>query len=453
MEQIIAKLLELSISASYLIAVIIILRLILRKAPRSVFCFMWALAGLRLAVPFSFESIFSLIPKTQSKTAIQSIATVQADRVITNSAIQPESIGIFEIGFYIWIAGFLVMLIYMLTSYLLLKRQVRESAKLRDNIWICDQLKSPFVVGIIRPRIYIPSAMNEKDIEYVLAHESSHLKRLDNIWKPLGFVLLSIYWFNPLCWIAYWLFTKDIELACDERVIKDYNISDKKAYSTTLLEYSIGGHIASACPLAFGGSDIKQRIKRIVSYKKPAVWVIVISITACVVTAVCFMTEPISAAENKEDVTQTAAEVATAIAPTTEAETTEAPATEPTTEPITEQATEPPTEEVTEPESSDEQYYEQNDYSESYDNYDDSYIDYGYSDDSYSDNSYTDDDYSDNNSNHLVEITPFEYKPDDYYYQISYSSSSNNTVAGSYNPMEEISEKYGNVLKWDINTP
>ena len=186
------------------------------------------------------------------------------------------------------------MLIYMLASYISLSRRVRERIRLRDNIWICDRIKSPFVLGIFRPQIYILSEMSENEVEYVVAHEKTHLKRLDNIWKPLGFVLLCVHWFNPLCWVAYWLFNKDIELACDEKVVSGLDAKGKKEYSTALLMCSTARYSISACPLAFGENNIKQRIKNVLSYKKPAFSVIVIAFAACAAVAISFMTDPLS---------------------------------------------------------------------------------------------------------------------------------------------------------------
>ncbi len=186
------------------------------------------------------------------------------------------------------------MFLYMLLSYVILARRLRERIKLRDNIWICDRIKSPFVFGIFKPQIYLLSSMSEEERKYVIAHENTHLKRLDHIWKPLGFLLLCIHWFNPFCWLAYWLFNKDIELACDESVIRELDAKGKKGYSTALLMCSSVRHSASACPLAFGENNIKQRIKCILDYKKPAVRVIVITFAACIAVAVSFMTDPLS---------------------------------------------------------------------------------------------------------------------------------------------------------------
>ena len=226
------------------------------------------------------------------------------------------------------------MLIYMLFSYLHLHLKLRESVVIKDNILICDRISSPFVFGIIRPRIYLPSALNDEEKTYVIAHEQAHIKHYDNILKPLGYLILSIHFFNPLCWIAFRLFTKDIELACDERVIKNYDIQDKKGYSTALLSCSIECNFLSACPFSFGESGLKQRIKSVLGYKKPSVRIVILSSAVCILTAMSFMTNPITSAleinsDNQESAIDNLKKLSFNFAepPTT------APATEPTTKP------------------------------------------------------------------------------------------------------------------------
>jgi len=206
----------------------------------------------------------------------------------------------------LWPIGILGMLFYAGFSYLRIRRKVREAAPLRDNIWLCDYVDSPFILGIFRPRILLPSSMTPSEMQHVIAHEQAHLKRLDHLWKPLGFVLLSIYWFNPALWVAYILLCRDIELACDEKVIKEMDTDDIKAYSTTLLNYSISRKIISVCPLAFGEVNVKRRIKNVLHYKKPAFWIILASVAACAVVAVCFLTNPKQDEQIPPAATQTA---------------------------------------------------------------------------------------------------------------------------------------------------
>ena len=192
----------------------------------------------------------------------------------------------------IWLCGIGCMLLYTAISYLRIYKRVKESAPLFKNVRVCDRIDSPFILGIVRPKIYLPSDINEADREFVLAHERAHLKRFDHIWKPLGFLLLSVYWFHPLLWVAYILLCKDIEYACDEKVIKELGADRKKNYSTALINCSVSRKMISACPLAFGETGVKGRVKSVLQYKKPAFWIIVASALLCIVMVVCFLTNP-----------------------------------------------------------------------------------------------------------------------------------------------------------------
>lgn len=305
MNEIFVKIFNMSFVSLWLILAVIILRLLLRKSPKWIRCVLWAMVAVRLIVPFSFESGFSLVPNAQAlnESSYSSTAYISSDigdvvgNLSADSAEQAENTfpDILEIASLVWAAGTVIMFLYMLLSYVILAGRLRERIKLKDNIWICDRIKSPFVFGVIRPQIYLLSSMSEEERKYVIAHETTHLKRFDHIWKPLGFLLLCIHWFNPFCWLAYWLFNKDIELACDESVIRELDAKGKKGYSTALLMCSSVRHSVSACPLAFGENNIKQRIKSILDYKKPAARVIVITLAACFAVAVSFMTDPLSA--------------------------------------------------------------------------------------------------------------------------------------------------------------
>lgn len=310
MEAIFLKILNMSITASWLVLAIVILRLILKKAPKAISVFMWALVGVRLICPFSFESILSLIPS--SETVPQDIIYSEAPAIhsgvpIFNSTVNPiisenlaPEVGasvnpmqiIAFVASVVWIVGIVAMLLYTVISYFRIHRKVREAVPYQDNIWLCDHIDTPFILGVIRPRIYLPSNMNEQDIEYVIAHEKAHLKRHDHWWKPLGFLLLTVYWFNPILWIAYILLCKDIELACDEKVIKDMGTEIKKPYSEALINCSVPRKMISACPLAFGEVGVKGRVKSVLNYKKPAFWIIVVAVVASIVVAVCFLTNP-----------------------------------------------------------------------------------------------------------------------------------------------------------------
>ncbi len=398
METVFLQFMNMSITASFLIIAVILLRLIFKNIPKWIRCLMWAMVGIRLAVPFSVESVFSVIPNAQSydSTSVSSTAYVATDVGAYSQNVANEVVNspfsLLSVISILWIVGIVIMLGYMLASYIRVHLLVRESVKVKENIWMCDHIGSPFVLGVINPKIYLISGMNKKEIDYVVAHERAHLKRYDNIWKPFGFVLLCIYWFNPLCWLAYHLFNKDVELACDEKVIKDLGKKSKKAYSNALLSCSAESKLISACPLAFGENNVKQRIKNVLSYKNPKVYVVVGALTVCAVVGVMFMTNPLSVSANNDtaknsensimNVTddvdkfeETTVEVVTEPEPSTEP-TTVAETTVKVTEPV---VTEPETvsEEVIE-ETVSEEYYEES-YSDDY--YDDSY----YSEDTYGD--------------------------------------------------------------------
>ena len=201
----------------------------------------------------------------------------------------------------LWLPGVLCMLAYGGISYLRIRKKTREAVWYTDNIWLCDRVKTPFILGTFRPRIILPSSIQADAAEHVIAHEKAHLKRLDHVWKPLGFLLLSLYWFNPVLWVAYIFLCKDIELACDERVIRKMDTESIKSYSFTLLNYSISGKMISVCPLSFGEVHVKKRIKNVLHYKKPAFWVIVLAVISCLTVLVCFLTNPIVPDTTKEE--------------------------------------------------------------------------------------------------------------------------------------------------------
>lgn len=311
------KLLNMSVVAGWLILAIAAIRPLLKKAPKALMCALWALVALRLILPFSLESTLSLIPSAQtvSPDIIDSQQpSIHSGIPAINSAINPvlsssfapdSAAGGNPLGIWtfaaavIWLAGMAAMLVYAAISYLRLRRKVREAIPLRDNVRLCDHIKTPFILGVIRPHIYLPSDMDEADTSYVIAHENAHLKRRDHLWKPLGFLLLAVYWFNPLVWLAYIFLCRDMELACDERVIKGMGLAGKKAYSQALLSCSMPRRMIAACPLAFGEVGVKERIKTVLNYKKPTFWVIVVAVAACAVVGVCFLTNPTTTISDK----------------------------------------------------------------------------------------------------------------------------------------------------------
>lgn len=310
MNAVFIKLLNMSITASWLVLAVILLRFFLKKAPKWIMGVLWGFVAIRLICPFSLESIFSLVPSTEpipQNIILSEYPAINSGLPIINQTINPilseslapnagDSINPMQIivsaASVVWIIGILAMLLYTFISYVRIRRKVCEAVPLKDNIWVCDHISTPFILGMIRPRIYLPSSMNEEDIEYVISHEKVHLKRKDHIWKPLGFLLLSVYWFNPILWVAYILLCKDIELACDEKVIRQFGMEIKKPYSDALINCSVPRKMISACPLAFGEVGVKERVKGVLNYKKPAFWVILVAVIICIATAICLLTNP-----------------------------------------------------------------------------------------------------------------------------------------------------------------
>ena len=311
------KLLNLSISASWLVLAVLVLRLVSKRSPKWVNVLLWGIVALRLVLPFSIESALSLIPsaETVSPAAVQfdPAPTITSGVSVIDNAVNPSLSEHFsavptasvnplyvwtEIAGWVWLIGLGAMLLYALVSYLRLRRRVSVSLPVQDHIYLCDAISSPFILGVVKPHIYLPSGLDEVQRQNVLAHEQAHLARRDHWWKPLGFALLAVYWFNPVLWLAYTLLCRDIELACDERVIRTMDESAVKTYSTVLLACSMPRKAVITCPLAFGEVGVKERVRNALHYKKPAFWVVAASVTVCVVVAVCFLTDPPIPAES-----------------------------------------------------------------------------------------------------------------------------------------------------------
>ena len=316
MESLFIKLINLSIYASILVAVVLLLRLVSRRSPKWVICLIWALVGIRLVVPFSIQSSFSLLPQSEpvSGTALfKTVSLSQAQEGIVSSgaasvteASRSGISSVFHILSYIWLFGVILMLLYGVISYIVLRKTLRTATLYDDGIRQSEKVDSPFVLGFLRPTIYIPYTLFGKDLEYVLSHEKTHIRRKDHLWKPAGFLLLSVYWFNPAIWLAYAALSKDIELACDESVIRSLDKDERKNYSRALLNLSIRQKLITACPVAFGKTAVRNRVDHVMNYKKPALWSVVIMIACCVAVGICFMTEPKkqNAATNEIDETQ-----------------------------------------------------------------------------------------------------------------------------------------------------
>lgn len=318
MEQVFIELLNMGLTATWVVLAVLAVRALCHKAPRSLVVALWGLVGLRLVCPFVMESVLSLIPSAEIVSPDILLAEqpkIHTGVAMLNSTVNPilsEHLApeysiwgapipgasanpmqiIAFVAAVIWIVGMGLMFTYSLTSYLWLRHKVKVSLCYRDNIYICDSIATPFVFGVIKPRIYVPSGMEEEQMNCVIAHESAHLKRKDHWWKTLAFFLLSVYWFQPLLWISYLLFSKDIERACDERVVREMEPEDRKRYAEALVSCSLQKRRMFACPLAFGEVGVKNRVKSVLNYKKPAFWIVAVTIAAGLAVAVCFLTNP-----------------------------------------------------------------------------------------------------------------------------------------------------------------
>lgn len=311
MNELFLKIINMSISASWLILAVLILRLVLKKAPKWVNVLLWGIVAVRLICPLSFESALSLIPSSETIPLDIEMAakpTIDSGVPAINSVVNPvlssfappqhvlTSANPLQIWIpilnIIWLIGVGALLLYTAVSYWRLCRKVDTAVRYKGNIFQSENVSSPFVLGIIKPRIYLPFNMNGQDLEHVVAHEQAHIRRKDHWWKPLGFLLLTIHWFNPLMWLAYVLLCRDIELACDEKVIKELGNEQGADYMQALVACSVNRRMIAACPLAFGEVGVKERVKSVMNYKKPAFWVIIIAVIICVGVAACFLTNP-----------------------------------------------------------------------------------------------------------------------------------------------------------------
>ena len=304
------RILNLSFSATWVVLAVVIARLLLKKAPRRLICALWALVALRLLFG-GLEAPFSLIPSTELippdslfdetpaiESGIDSIDRLvnpvysESLRPTPGASVNPLQVWL-AVFANLWILGMASMTVWAGISILRVRRQVREALPAGD-FWLCDRISSPFIFGLFRPRIYLPSDLPEASRTHVLAHERAHLRRRDHWWKPLGFALLTVNWFNPAIWLAYLLLCRDIELACDERVIQSFTAEEKKAYSAALLRCSVNPRRITACPLAFGEVGVKQRIKTVLNYKKPAFWIVLLAVVLTAVLAAGLLTDPLT---------------------------------------------------------------------------------------------------------------------------------------------------------------
>lgn len=306
MTDIFLKIANMSLSASWVVFVVLLLRVLLRKAPKWIAVLLWGVVAVRMVCPFSVESVFSLMPRAE--TIVMGVssemdagipAVGDALGVVIDESFAPSlaasaapSQSWLPVFAALWLSGITVLLAYAAISCRRLHRKVDTAILLRENIFQSENVVSPFVFGIFKPKIYLPFGMREQDAEQVIAHERAHIRRKDIWWKPLGFLLLALHWFNPLLWVCYVLFCRDIEFACDQSVIKDLNDEQKADYSQALLTCSVNRRSVAVCPFAFGGLQVKRRVKSVLTYKRPAVSLVLAALLVCGAVAVCFLTDP-----------------------------------------------------------------------------------------------------------------------------------------------------------------
>ena len=316
------RIVELSWQAGVLALAVMLARLALRRAPKWAVCLLWALVAVRLVLPFSLQSPVSLqaaqspvtaalceLPQTQeaaqktdevlSSGSTEPVTSRPPTEIVTAQPVPtPKPVMTVSLLAAIWLAGVAVMLTYLLASYLRIYRQVRTAVRLEDNVYRCDRWGTPFVLGVFRPRIYVPVGVDEADLPQVLAHERCHIRRGDHAVKPLAFLLLAVHWFNPVLWAAYILLGRDMENACDERVLRTLDSAGRAAYSRALVACAVQERPAAVCPLAFGETAVKERVKNALRYRKPALWAAVLLLIAAVIIGVCFLTSP----DRREDI-------------------------------------------------------------------------------------------------------------------------------------------------------
>ena len=336
LDSIFKTILDMTLSSSFLIVAVLIARIILRKSPKIFRKILWGLVALKLIVPFSFESVLSLVPHKSEYMPQSTVVSSEISNSVTNPAFDWKSVLP-----YAWVVVATLLLIYAFFSFIKLKAKMSDAVKYQDNIFQSERVESPFVFGIFKPKIYIPYSIKGEKLGFVLEHEKTHIKYLDHITKLIGFILLCIHWFNPLVWVSYVLFCKDLELACDEAVVRNMSEGKRKSYALTLCDIGVNKAKISACPIAFGEVSIKERVKATLSYKKVGKIAISLSLCLCAIVAVCFMTKPVAQAKVKTEATV----VDEAMVPN--AESVAKPITKPTTEPTTESTTEPIAEETT----------------------------------------------------------------------------------------------------------
>ncbi|GAB6110235.1 M56 family metallopeptidase [Fusibacter bizertensis] len=299
-----------SVTAIYVILFVILVRILLKKAPKFISYALWIVVAFRLMIPFSFESMFSLMPSSANAVPIpldiiyqespQIESGIKVLDAFVNHSLPAQGIGAsanpleiyLQVGAYIWVLGLMTLIVYSLVSIYILKRQLKSAKLIEENIFEAKNLKTPFVIGFIRPKIYLPEGLRGKERSYILLHEQTHIQRNDHIVKAIAFIILSIHWFNPFVWIAFRLISTDMELSCDEKVLGNMDEDIKKPYATSLLSLATGRHILNGGPLAFSGGTLKGRIKNVLNYQRPKYWVIAISIFIVAVIGIGLISNP-----------------------------------------------------------------------------------------------------------------------------------------------------------------
>ncbi|MDE5817986.1 MAG: M56 family metallopeptidase [Lachnospiraceae bacterium] len=317
MERFFLELLNRAICAGWLVPVVWLLRVLLKKMPKWICCLLWGMVAVRLLIPIQIESTVSLIPSVQTFTP--DVMYTEKPEIHTGIGILNETVNpvisdhfapkpgdsvnpmqvLTTVASWVWLAGAAFLLLYAAASYLRLRIHVRTAVPVRQEagyrsipVLESERVDSPFVLGLVRPRVYLPMKVEEVDRNYIISHELAHIRRKDHWIKPFGYFLLAVYWFHPLLWAAYIMLCRDIEYACDERVVKRYDVEERKAYSTALLTCSVRRFRIAACPVAFGEVGVRQRVKGVLHYKKPAFWVLLAAALSLVIVAVCFLTNP-----------------------------------------------------------------------------------------------------------------------------------------------------------------
>ncbi len=327
MKELFELLLSVTLSTNVFIVAILLIRFLFKRSSKNARLFLWLLVGIKLLLPFNLESKLSLIPRAVAETTSE-IGSVATNVVLERTEAVQSAVNMETLFYIVWALGAFAILVYGVVSFWRLRKNIGDAIKMKDNVFQSEKVVSPFVLGVIKPKIYIPFKLDDETLSHIISHEKSHVKSFDNITKLAAFILLAVHWYNPLVWACFKLLTTDIELACDERVVKNYTLEKRKSYAEALLSCAVNEGKGLIYPVAFGEVSVKARIKAVVAYKKAIRAIVALTLLVSVVAFVCFATVPKAAAENKEEKV-----------PVVEA-TTEAYVEETTTEPVTEVATE-----------------------------------------------------------------------------------------------------------------